>query len=99
MDSAKKDFETALKLAEKLNHPETMWRIHHQLCKIFLSSHDIERAYQELEKAVNILRKLSENIKDEELKRTYLRDREKKELLSDLKEVAKRLAGDLVTQF
>jgi hypothetical protein len=52
-----------------------------------------------LEKAGKILKRVSENIKDNELKKNYLKDREKEELLSDLKEVAKRLVGNLATQF
>jgi serine/threonine protein kinase/tetratricopeptide (TPR) repeat protein len=91
---AKKNFETALQLAEKLQNPELMWRIHHQLGKIFLSSHNIERAYHELENAGRILKRLSENIKDEELKQNYLRHEEKKELFSDIKAVAKDLIGE-----
>jgi len=91
---AQKDFEVALRLAEKLNHPETLWRIHHHLGKLFLSTRDIERAYPELKNAGRILKKLDENIKDEELKRNYLKDPKKKELLYDLKEVAKELIGE-----
>lgn len=75
------------------------WRIHHQLGKLFLSSPDIERAYQELEKAGRIVWKLSENIKEEELRQNYLKDPKKRELLSDLKEVAKRIVGNFATQF
>jgi tetratricopeptide (TPR) repeat protein len=91
---AKENFETALQLAEKLQNPELIWRIHHRLGKLFLSLHHIERAYQELEKAVKILKRVSENIKDDELKQNYLKDQEKKELLSDLKEVTKDLIGE-----
>jgi serine/threonine protein kinase/tetratricopeptide (TPR) repeat protein len=94
LKAAEKDFETALGLSEKLNQPEIMWRIHHQLGKVFLSRHNIEGAYHELENAGRILKKLSENIKDKELKQNYLKDREKEELLSDLKEVAKDLIGE-----
>ncbi|MGB2768415.1 MAG: tetratricopeptide repeat protein [Candidatus Zixiibacteriota bacterium] len=95
LKSARKDFETAIRLAEKLNNPEILWRIHHQLGKLFLSSHDIERAYQELKNASAILKRLNENIKDEELKRHYLEDPKKKELLCDLKAVAKELIGEI----
>jgi serine/threonine protein kinase/tetratricopeptide (TPR) repeat protein len=91
---AEKDFETALGLSEKLNRPEMMWRIHHQLGKLFLSSHDIEKSYQQLNGAGKILKRLSEDIKDEGLKQNYLKDWEKKELLSDLKEAAKNLIGE-----
>ena len=91
---AQKDFETALRLAEKLNHPETLWRIHHHLGKLFLSTRDIERAYPELKNAGRVLKRLNENIEDKELKRNYLKDPKKKELLYDLKEVAKELIGE-----
>jgi len=94
LKSAQKNLETALRLAEKLNNPEMMWQIHHHLGKLFLSSHNIERAYHELENAGRILKKLSERIKDEEMKQNYLKDLRKKELLSDLREVAKELVGD-----
>jgi DNA-binding transcriptional regulator YhcF (GntR family) len=94
LKSAEEDFETALRLAEKLENPELIWRSRHQLGKLFLSLHHIERAYQELEKAGKILKRVSENIKDDELKQNYLKDQEKKELLSDLKEVAKDLIGE-----
>ncbi len=91
---AQKNFETALKRAEKLKNLELMWRIHHHLGKLFLFSHDIERAYQELKNAGKILKRLSESIKDEELKQNYLKEPKKKELLCDLKEVAKELIGE-----
>ncbi len=91
---AQKDFETATKLAEKLKHLEILWRIHHHLGKLFLFARDIERAYLELKRAATILKTLSETIKDTELKQSYLDDPKKKELLSDLKEVAKKLIGE-----
>jgi serine/threonine protein kinase/tetratricopeptide (TPR) repeat protein len=97
LKSAQKDFETALGLSEKLNQTETIWRIHHYLGKLFLSSHDVERSYQQLNSAGKILKRLSEGIKDEELKQNYLNDPKKKELLSDLKEVAKDLIGEAKT--
>ena len=71
-----------------------MWQIHHHLGKHFLSSHNIEKAYHELENAGRILKKLSERIKDEEMRQNYLKDLRKKELLSDLREVVKELVGD-----
>ncbi|MFH1335504.1 MAG: tetratricopeptide repeat protein, partial [Candidatus Zixiibacteriota bacterium] len=67
-ESAQKDFENALHLAEKLNHLEIMWRIHHQLGKLYLSIHDAEKAYRELENGGRILKKIMENIEDKELK-------------------------------
>lgn len=94
LKSAQKDFETALRLAEKLNNSEVLWRVHHHLGKLFLSSHDIEKAYQELKNAGGILKRLNENIKDEELKRNYLKDPKKQELLFDLKKAATELIGE-----
>jgi len=94
LKSAQNDFETALELAEKLNNPEMMWRNQHHLGKLFLSCHDIERAYQHLESAGRILKRLSGNIENEELKQNYLKDQEKKELLSNLKHAAKEIIGE-----
>lgn len=94
LKSASKDFENALQLAEKLNHLETIWRIHHQLGKLFLSSHEIVKAYHELQIGGRILKRLADSIKDEELKQNYSNDREKKELLADLKRTAKELIGE-----
>ncbi len=95
LKSAQKDFETALNLAEKQNSSERIWQIHHYLGKLFLSLRDLERAYQELKNAGKILKELSEKIKDEDLKRNYLKDPRKKEFLSDLEEVAKKLCGEI----
>jgi len=94
LKKAQKDLESAVKLGEKLNRPEILWQIHHHLGKLFLSSHNVERAYQQFENAGRILKRLSESIKDEELRRTYLEDPRKEKLLSDLKEVAKELIGE-----
>jgi serine/threonine protein kinase/tetratricopeptide (TPR) repeat protein len=94
LNVARKDFENALQLAEKLNHLEIMWRIHHQLGKLYLSVHDHEKAYRELEKGTRILKKIMENIEDKELKQYYMKDEEKRELLSDLKQVAAKLIGE-----
>jgi len=96
---AQENFETALQVAEKFQNPELIWRIHHYLGKLLLSLHHIERAYQELEKAGKVLKRVSDNIKDDELKQNYLKDQEKKEVLSDLKEAAKSLVGNLASQF
>jgi hypothetical protein len=59
-----------------------------------LASHDIERAYQELRSAGRVLMELSQGIEDEELRQTYLKDPRKKELLCELKTVAKQLIGE-----
>lgn len=97
LKGAQKDLETAISLAEKLKNPEMMWRIHHHLGELFLILHDVERAYKELESAGRILKRLTENIENEGLRQNYLKEREKEELLADLKEVAKSLIGNLAT--
>lgn len=96
--SAQRDFETAVRLAQKLNHLEILWQIHHQLGKLSLYTRDTEKAYQELKTAGGILKKLSESIEDKDLKRNYLEDTRKKELLSNLRLVAKDLIGETKTK-
>ncbi|MGB8658465.1 MAG: tetratricopeptide repeat protein [Candidatus Zixiibacteriota bacterium] len=93
--AAQKDFENALGLAEKTRNMEMTWRIHHHLGKLFLSSHNVEKAYPEFENACGILRTLSNNIENEELKSNYLKDQKKQELLSDLRQAAKELIGEI----
>jgi serine/threonine protein kinase/tetratricopeptide (TPR) repeat protein len=95
LSEAQRNFQIALHKAEKLNKPELLWQIHHLLGKLFFSGHEFEKAYNELQKAGKIVKNLSENIKDEELKKSYLKDQRKKELLSDLKNAAKVLVGNL----
>ena len=95
LSEAERDFQIALEKANKLGRPELLWQIHHLLAKLFFSKHDFEKAYKESEKAGNIVKTLSENIRDEKLRRSYLEDQRKKELLSDLKNAAKVLVGNL----
>jgi tetratricopeptide (TPR) repeat protein len=97
LKSAQKDFENALNLAENIKNPEMIWKVHHQLSKLLILNRDIENAYRGLKNAVGILKKLSETIEDDGLKRKYLEDPEKKELLSDLRKVAKDLVGETKT--
>jgi serine/threonine protein kinase len=94
LSQAHRDFEIALQKAEESNRPELLWQIHHLLGKLSFSIHELEKAYNELQKAGRILKRVSENIEDDELKKNYLRDQEKEGLLSDLKEVAKDLMGE-----
>ncbi|MCW4026061.1 MAG: tetratricopeptide repeat protein, partial [Candidatus Bathyarchaeota archaeon] len=94
LKSARADFQTALGLAQKLNQPDMIWQIQRHLGKLFLTSHDVERAYQELRSAGRVLMELSEGIEDEEMSQNYLRDPRKKELLCELKAVAKQLIGE-----
>jgi serine/threonine protein kinase/tetratricopeptide (TPR) repeat protein len=91
--SAEEFFLIALDKALTLNRPEKVWRTHHLLGKLYLDSYEIERAYRELEKAGIVLKKISEEIKDSNLKKSYLDDKEKKELLSDIRKVTRILEG------
>ena len=95
LNQAQRNFQVALHKAEKLNKLELLWQIHHLLGKLSFSRHDFEKAYNELQKAGKIVKALSENIKEEELKRNYLKDQRKKELLSDLKNAAKVMVGNI----
>lgn len=80
--------------AERLRKLEILWRFHHLLAKWHMELTEYEKAYKELEKAGEILRKLSGNIKEPELKDSYLNDEKKKELLSDVKSIAGMLVGE-----
>ncbi|MGB7061582.1 MAG: tetratricopeptide repeat protein [Candidatus Zixiibacteriota bacterium] len=94
LKSARKDFETAIRLAEKLGHQETLWQIHHHLGKLLLSQRDVERGYQHLRSAGAALKRLSQNIEDQIMKQSYLNDPRKRDLLSDLQEAARELVGE-----
>ena len=76
---------------------ETVWQIQHRLGRLFLLEHDVEQGYQHLRRAGDILRTLSQNIEDEAQRRAYLQDRDKRELLSDLRKAAKVLVGEAKT--
>ena len=95
LNQAQRNFQVALNKAEKLNKPELLWQIHRLLGKLSYLRHDFEKAYNELQKAGKIVRALSENIKEEEWKSSYLKDQRKKELLSDLKNAAKVMVGNI----
>lgn len=94
MESAQEDFETALESAKKLGHQETLWQIHHHLGKLLLSQRDVERGYQHLRSAGAALKRLSQNIKDQTMKQSYLNDPRKRDLLLDLQEAARELVGE-----
>ena len=91
--SAEKLFLTALDKALNLNRWEMVWKAHHLLGKLHLASYEIEKAYKELENAGMVLRKISLEIKDPDLKQSYLDEKQKKELLSDIKRVTQILEG------
>ncbi len=82
-----------LEKAKKTEKLELLWRFHHLLGKWYIELYEYEKAYKELEKAGEILKKLSENIKDPELKESYLKDDKKIELLSDVKSISEMLVG------
>ncbi len=91
--SAEKLFLTALDKALDLNRWEIVWKTYHFLGKLYLASYEIEKAYKELENAGMVLRKISLEIKDTELKQSYLDDEKKKELLSDIRKITQILEG------
>ena len=76
---------------------ETVWQIQHRLGRLFLLEHDVEQGYQHLRKAGDILKGLSQTIGDEALRRGYLKDRDKRELLADLQKAARELVGEVNT--
>ena len=94
LSSAGKAFEAALRQARRVQDRELLWRIHHQRGRLLLTSQDVEEAYRELKEAAGILRQLSDGIEDGRQRQNYLDEAEKKELLSDLKAVAKELIGE-----
>jgi tetratricopeptide (TPR) repeat protein len=91
--SAQKEFETALGLAEKLGHPETIWQIRHRLGRLLLSEHDVEGGYGHLKSAGSALKRLTQGIQDPTLRQMYLKDPKKRDLLSDLQKAARELVG------
>jgi len=92
-DKAKSFLLRAIAEAEKLEELELLWRLHHLLARWYMELNEYEKAYKELERAGRILKKLSENIKDPELKESHLKDEKKVELLSDVKSIAQMLVG------
>jgi predicted ATPase len=83
----------ALEKGLSLNRPEMVWRTHHLLGKLYLNSYEIEKAYKELENAGMVLKGIADEIKDSHLKKNYLDDEEKNELLSDVRKITQVLAG------
>lgn len=91
--SAEKLFLTTLDKALNLNRWEMVWKAHHLLGKLHLEAYEIEKAYKELENAGMVLRKITLEIKDPDLKQSYLDEEKKKELLSDIRRVTQILEG------
>ncbi|MCJ7507344.1 MAG: tetratricopeptide repeat protein, partial [candidate division Zixibacteria bacterium] len=98
LDQALRYFEVSLAKAEKQEIPELIWRIHHQIGKLSLSMNNLERAYKELRAAQKIIKELSAKIGNENMKKGYLEDKEKIELLSDIRSVVELMMGEKVVQ-
>ena len=96
LDRSSADVKKSLEIAEEIKKPELIWRIHHLLGKLNVGKKDFESAYKELQKASEVLKGLINNIKDEDLKKSYLQDKDKKELLEDIKKVAGLMVGEKV---
>ena len=88
LNQALKYSETALEKATGLNRLEIIWRIHYLRGKLYFLNNDLESAYKEYENAGNQIKNLSQNIDDPELKQSYLSDKEKLDLLTDIKKLA-----------
>jgi hypothetical protein len=52
---------------------------------------DLESSYKEYEKAGKLIKTLSQNIDDPELKQSYLDEKEKLDLLTDIKKLAQAM--------
>jgi len=91
--AAERLFALAREKALSLDKPEMVWRNSHLLAKLYLESYQIEKAYRELEQAGAVLKKISDRIKDSGLRKSYLNDQQKKELLADVRKVSQVLAG------
>jgi serine/threonine protein kinase/tetratricopeptide (TPR) repeat protein len=86
------DSSDCLRLAEKkvrhLEKPELKWRIYHYLGKVFQRQLKPEEAYNKFMQAKKILQNLAQQFSHPEIKQNYLGDKEKTELLNDIKELA-----------
>ncbi len=85
--------ELALERASKLNKLELVWRIYFLRGKLHFLGNNLEEAYKEYEKAGKLIKNLSRNIGDPELKQSYLNEEEKLKLLSDIKKLAQMMVG------
>jgi tetratricopeptide (TPR) repeat protein len=91
LNQALKYSETALEKASGLNRQEVIWRIHYLRGKLYFLNNDLESAYKEYEKAGKLIKTLSQNIDDPELKQSYLDEKEKLDLLTDIKKLAQAM--------
>jgi serine/threonine protein kinase/tetratricopeptide (TPR) repeat protein len=93
LNQALKYSETALEKATGLNRMEIIWRTHYLRGKLYFLGNDLESAYKEYEKAGKLIKNLSQNIEDPEFKQSYLSEKEKLDLLSDIKKLAEEIVG------
>lgn len=93
LNQALKYSETALEKASGLNRLEIIWRIYYLRGKLYFVNNDLESAYKEYEKAGKLIKTLSQNIDDPELKQSYLNEKEKLDLLTDIKKLAEAMVG------
>jgi serine/threonine protein kinase/Tfp pilus assembly protein PilF len=90
---ALKFLSLALEEAKKSGRIELLWKIHHTSGKWYMELSELEKGYKELEKAKEILKTITDNIKDPDLKESYLKDEEKLALFQDIKEITQILVG------
>jgi tetratricopeptide (TPR) repeat protein len=75
--AARKAYQAAIEQAEKVDNRELLWKAHHQLGKLLLSSQDVEGAYRELKQAADILRQVGLGIADDRQRQGYFRETKK----------------------
>ena len=92
-DQAQRYSETALNKASKLNKLELVWRIHYLRGKISFTKNDMENAYKEYEMAGKLIKDLSQNIEDPDLKQSYLNEEEKLNLIIDIRKLTQVMVG------
>ncbi|MCJ7496793.1 MAG: tetratricopeptide repeat protein [candidate division Zixibacteria bacterium] len=93
LNQAHKYSEIALKKASKLSKLELVWRIHYLTGKLNFLKNDFENAYKEYEKAGKLIKSLSQNIEDPELKQSYVSEEEKLNLITDIRKLAQVMVG------
>jgi tetratricopeptide (TPR) repeat protein len=93
LNQAHKYSEIALKKASKLSKFELVWRIHYLTGKLNFLKNDFENAYKEYEKAGKLIKSLSQNIEDPELKQSYVSEEEKLNLITDIRKLAQVMVG------
>jgi len=92
-NQALKYSELVLEKVLKLNKLELIWRTHYLRGKLNFLKNNLEGAFNEYEKAGKLIKDLSQNIEDPELKQSFLDEEEKIKLLSDIKMLAQTMVG------